>query len=97
MQGTFGSISCRSYASLGFLAQITLQENVCATESRSKQVFFMCLSQQIEFPKKVEVKDGNGDGPIDLTGNMEEFSIDGLAGDLDIDMEDVFSDDGDDD
>lgn len=35
--------------------------------------------------------DGDG-GPIDLTDDLEEFSLDGLAGDLNDDVEDVFSD-----
>ena len=39
--------------------------------------------------------DGDGDGPINSTGDMEEFSIAGLAGDLNVDVEDVFSDDDD--
>ena len=38
---------------------------------------------------------GGDNGPINLTDDLEEFSLDGLAGDLDVDVEDVFSDEDD--
>ena len=52
-------------------------------------------AQAEEVEVEVEDGDGDGDGPIDLTDDMEEFSIAGLAGDLNVDVEDVFSDDDD--
>jgi hypothetical protein len=52
-------------------------------------------AQTEEVEVEVEDGDGDGDGPIDLTDDMEEFSIAGLAGDFDIDVEDVFSDEDD--
>lgn len=42
-----------------------------------------------------EVETDGNDGPVSLTGDVEEFSLDGLADDLDVDVEDVFSDEDD--
>ena len=44
---------------------------------------------------EVDVEAGGDNGPINLTDDLEEFSLDGLAGDLDVDVEDVFSDEDD--